>query len=354
MVAIFQKSTAVINDESEASRIHNKGCYGEPQSGGSLKLNLLETLYLFESERLSVADQEGTAMDFGQLVTYASRRIRNFEVRYIVYCDLRRRGLIVNMVQGDQDGIDFLLYSRGETPKTAAPRAFVVALSERSLFDLDGLFATCGGAEGTGKEVILSVVDEEGDITYYRLRMASPLAKIKESYSSESQGIALMDRVIIPDGGSAELIRKAGFYGNSIGPGLQISMIEAVHLMMLKALRVKSAKTGKNATLGAIKDVSSRIDPEFEQKLAVYRDLKRRGFIVKTGFKYGSHFRAYDSDPEKAHARFLVHAVTKGFVSAWPEISRAVRLAHGVRKELLFARVRAGAIEYLEIRRYLP
>ncbi len=354
MVAIFQKSTAVINDESEASRIHNKGCYGEPQSGGSLKLNLLETLYLFESERLSVADQGGVIMDFGQLVTYASRRIQNFEVRYIVYCDIRRRGLIVNLVQGQPEKIDFLLYGRGETPKNSSPRAFVMTISERSLFDLDDLFSVCEGAEGTGKDVILGVVDEEGDITYYRVRKTEPSAKMRESFHQTYQGIALMDRVVISDGDASAQLRKTGFYGNVIGPGLQISMLEAVHLMMLKVLKVKSAKTGKNATLNGVMETASRIDPEFEQKLSVYQDLKSRGFAVKTGFKYGSHFRAYDSDPENAHARYLVHAVTRGFMSTWPEISRAVRLAHGVRKELLFARVGRKGVEYLELRRHLP
>ncbi len=354
MVAIFQKSTAVINDESEASRIHNKGCYGEPQSGGSLKLNLLETLYLFESERLTVSDQDGRVMDFGELVTYASRRIQNFEVRYIVYCDLRRRGLIVNLSQGEGEGIDFVLYGRGSTPKNSSPRAFVVAVSERTLFDLDSLFDACRGADGTGKEVVLSVVDEEGDITYYRIRTVEPAAKMKEKFTEDFQGIALLDRVVISDPGGAARLRSMGFYGNMIGPGLQVSMLEAVHLMMKKALKVKSARTGKNATLNAIRDAASRIDPEFAQKLAVYEDMKGRGFIVKTGFKYGSHFRAYDADPEDAHARYLVHAVPRGFVSAWPEISRAVRLAHGVRKEILFARVLTGRIDYLELRRHLP
>ena len=354
MVAIFQKSAAVINDESEASRIHNKGCYGEPQSGGSLKLNLLETLYLFESERLSVADQEGQVMDFGQLLTYASRRISNFEVRYIAYCDMRKRGLIVNLAEGKPEGIDFLLYGRGETPKNSSPRAFVLTISERSLFDLDDLFSICEGAEGTGKDVILSVVDEEGDITYYRIKIAQPSARMRESFDAVFQGIALVDRVVVSDAEAADNIRKTGFYGNAMGPGLQISLLEAVHLMMKKALKVRSAKTGKNATLGSVTEAAARIDPEFEQKLAVYQDLKDRGFAVKTGFKYGSHFRAYDSDPEKAHARFLVHAVTRGFMSSWPEISRAVRVAHGVRKEILFARVGKSGVQYLELSRHLP
>jgi tRNA-intron endonuclease len=37
----------------------------------------------------------------------------------------------------------------------------------------------------------------------------------------------------------------------------------------------------------------------------------------------------------------------------WPEISRAVRLAHGVKKEMLFCRVKDDA-EYLEFKRFRP
>jgi tRNA-intron endonuclease len=352
MNAIFQKNSAVEMDQAEASRIHNKGCFGEPQGGGSLKLNLLEALYLFESERLSVEDQHGKELDFGELLIYACRRIQNFELRYLVYSDLRRRGLIVNLA--DEPDIDFYLYSRGSTPKSSPPSAYVIAISERSVFNLDDLYRICGNAEGTGKEIILSVVDEEGDITYYRLRLADPRAGMKEALQREYHGIVLADRVIIPEKNEAEELRVKGFYGNPVGPGLQISMLEASYLMSCGRLKLINAHTGRATALRSIIDASSRTDPEFEQKLIVYQDLKSRGFIVKTGFKYGSHFRAYDEDPEKAHARYLIHAVRRGYISAWPEISRAVRLAHGVRKEILFGRVTAGKVDYIQLRRYIP
>ncbi len=67
--------------------------------------------------------------------------------------------------------------------------------------------------------------------------------------------------------------------------------------------------------------------------------MKGKGLLVKTGFKYGSHFRAYEGDPSKQHARYLVHAVPEDYTAMWPEVSRAVRLAHGVKKEILLGRV---------------
>ncbi|MBX8632233.1 MAG: tRNA-intron lyase [Thermoplasmata archaeon] len=352
MAAIFRKDSALVNDEAEASRIHNKGCYGEPQSGGSLKLNLLEALYLFESERLSITTQAGSEMTFGDLITYASRRIRNFEVRYIVYSEMRRSGVVVNLAD-DDSGMDFTLYRRGDTPKNSSPDSYVIALSERELFDASALLSAGRGVEGTGKHLVLSVVDEEGDITHYRVKLEEPESRSREHLSGQYSGILLSDRVVVPDSEQADKLRQTGFYGNRLGSGLQLSLIEAVHLMGKKSLRLTSAKTGRSVPLNSVIELCSRIDQSFQEKMAVYEDLKERGFIVKTGFKYGSHFRAYDDDPEKAHARYLVRALPSGYVSTWPEISGSVRLAHGVRKEILFALVRGDGVDYIGLRRYI-
>ncbi|MEM3851658.1 MAG: tRNA-intron lyase [Methanomassiliicoccales archaeon] len=352
MAAIFNRNGALIKDEAEASRIHNKGWYGQPQGGGSLKLNLLEMLYLFETERLEVQDKKGNALDFGDLVMQAARQIDDFELMYIVYSDLRRRGLVASLAE--LEDVDFYLYERGKSPKSSAPAYYVVALSERTIFDLDELFSLSSAAEGTGKEIIIAVVDEEGDITHYRIRGVDPRASASGKEVGVYSGIALADRALIPDQAAAEELRKAAFYGNPLGTGLQISMLEAAFLMSRKRLKLINARTGRNAALNSLIEASCRRDPDFLHKLTVYSDLRERGFIVKTGFKYGSHFRAYDGDPDKEHARYLVHAVGRGFTATWPEISRAVRLAHGVRKELLFGRVGRNGVDYLQIKRHIP
>jgi tRNA splicing endonuclease len=42
-------SHVIVDDPAEASTIHNKGFYGVPQTGGVLKLDLIEAFYLVES-----------------------------------------------------------------------------------------------------------------------------------------------------------------------------------------------------------------------------------------------------------------------------------------------------------------
>jgi tRNA-intron endonuclease len=46
--------------------------------------------------------------------------------------------------------------------------------------------------------------------------------------------------------------------------------------------------------------------------------------------------------------------VPENYISTWPEVSRAVRLAHGVRKELILARAGKGDIHYLRLGRMRP
>ena len=80
----------------------------------------------------------------------------------------------------------------------------------------------------------------------------------------------------------------------------------------------------------------------------VYRKLISSGLIVKTGFKYGCNFRAYKGSMDD-HSDFLIH-VLEG-ENEWYEISRAVRLAASVRKEMIFAMIQDEKCHFIRIRR---
>ena len=97
-----------------------------------------------------------------------------------------------------------------------------------------------------------------------------------------------------------------------------------------------------------------KIYPDINRRLLVYKDLKHRGLIVKTGFKFGAHFRAYTKAPNLTHAEYLIHVVPVSFQQRWAEISRAIRLAHSVNKEILFAQVTTKTISYFRLGRLRP
>jgi len=84
-------------------------------------------------------------------------------------------------------------------------------------------------------------------------------------------------------------------------------------------------------------EIAKEIERNFERKYAVYSDLKRRGFVVKTGFKFGSEFRVYrkvESVDDLPHSEFLVDIADDLRLT---DLARAVRLAHSVKKKMVFA-----------------
>lgn len=342
--------SVIIKDQTEASQIYNKGYYGYPQSGGGLELDLLETIYLVETDRL-VVESEGERVGLDLLIKAASAHYEGFEILYIVFRDLRQRGYVVKSDAGE---FDFRVFPRGGTPSTTPTKYWVQAISERSAFVMRELFEEAEKSEHTRKELLLAVVDEEGDLTYYRASLGAPRATPSPKPPVVVEGFMLEDRVLVMDEGKGSELYSQGFFGKKIGKTLQLSLIETVYLMAQGVVTIHHTGSGKKMTMGAFKKRAAQIQPDFELRLRAYQDLRERGLVVKTGFKYGSHFRVYDGNPDGHHSKYLVHAVPWDYETIWPEMSRAVRLAHGVKKDILFARVTNKQVDYIRLRRVRP
>ena len=349
MAGILRDNSVLIDDEKDGSRIYNRGYYGTPQSGGGLKLSLLEALYLLESGRIEV-EEDGQPLTFNGLLRYASKNIASFEIYYTVYRDMRQRGYIVK--EGSPP-FDFRVLPRGGSPTKTPTKYWLSAFSERAVFDLNSVIEITGRAGELRKKLLIAIVDEEGDLTYYESSMKEPKGNGIPHPKTEVEGFLSEDRVSVTDPDATALLTENGFFGKMIGPYLQLSLIEAAYLMEKKVFKLRRFSTGRAVSLKGLMKVAKGVQPDFSLRLAVYRDLKEKGLITKTGFKYGTHFRAYEGDPERHHARYLVHCFEDGYTGLWPETSRAVRLAHGVRKEILFARVGDG-IDYLRLVRKRP
>ncbi len=351
MTGRLRGTEVLVEDQAEASQIHNKGYYGVPQSGGALKLDLMEAIYLEESERLEVV-ADGKRVSAAELLRAAHRMSEGFEIRYLVYRELRQRGYVVKL---GQPPLDFRVFPRGGSPNKTPSKWWVAAISERSTFDLGSLLESLDRTTDVRKKLLLAVVDEESDVTYYEVRRAIPKGRLGAvDLTVAVEGILMADRVMITDRGQAAALRGGHFFGKQIGPNLQLSLIEAAFLVELGALKLKDAKTNRALALATLKKRARELQPDFDLRLDAFKDMKGKGLVVKTGFKYGSHFRAYEGDPAKVHARYLVHAVPKDYMAMWPEVSRAVRLAHGVKKEILLGRVSEREVEYVSLSRYRP
>lgn len=340
----------VVEDTAEGSQLYNRGYHGQPLPGGGVELDLVEAAYLQEAGKLEVR-RGGRLLPLEALLREGGARVEKFEIKYLVYRDLRQRGYVV---KPGVPPLDFRVFPRGTGPDKGPTKYWVLALSERSVFDLPALEAHLEEVATVRKQLLVAVVDEESDITFYKADKASPRGTAAEGQGDpRTEVLFLRDRAIVLDPEAARRLYDQGFYGKMLGEKLQLSLLETVYLLKRGAIQVKRAQTGRRIGLPTLLREAKAIQPDLEMRLQVYENLKDRGVIVKTGFKYGSHFRAYEGDPEEHHAKYLVHALPQGYTGMWPEISRAVRLAHGVRKEILFGRL-GPEVEYIRLQRVRP
>jgi tRNA-intron endonuclease len=142
------------------------------------------------------------------------------------------------------------------------------------------------------------------------------------------------DLIIVREGNIAKIHEKS-HYGNMTEDGLELSLIEALYLMEKGKLEVNI--DSDDVTIEKLIKLI-RGQGSFTNYI-VFKDLRNRGYIVKTGFKYGSEFRLYErgKSPGDGHSNYLVKVASENSKFMMSDLSSYVRVAHGVNKKLLFA-----------------
>ncbi len=287
------------------------------------------------------------------MVSHATKLDSSFEEKFVVFRDLRKRGI---QVQTSNDPL-FTFYCEKKEEETLEKLTyFIIVISEReipSIFDLKKMIQHATDTNGLLR---LAIVDEEGDITYYELEIVEPQGINQNHSYNPIKGILLSNRVVIFDELTCDQLYKNEFFGKPFGDGLQLSLVEAFYLIKKEILHCALPSNKNVLSISSFTDHIAKYQKDIFLRYPVFSDLRSKGLIVKTGFKFGTHFRAYQKSPFKSHAEYLIHAIDKTYETQWSEISRAVRLAHAVNKFLLFALIEheKSTPTYLNIARIRP
>lgn len=172
------------------------------------------------------------------------------------------------------------------------------------------------------------------------------------------EGSLVDSQVKVWDEEDARKIHDEKYYGKILDSGeLQLSLSEALHLVERDEIEVVEEE--KAFTMEELFERCVSMDDEFPQKFSVYSDLRERGYIVKSGFKFGAHFRVYPRGvnpyvdgpkDNKQHTQWVVHAVQEDKTMSFQEMSRAVRLANNIRATMLWGVVDSeNGVTYYEV-----
>jgi tRNA-intron endonuclease len=161
-------------------------------------------------------------------------------------------------------------------------------------------------------------------------------------------GVELIENFLVvwnPKEGS-ELYKK-GFYGKPLGIAkpkipefnvpLVLDLMEGLYLVEDGTIKVYEGPEKKKVSLRKLRQMAKKLYEEFNQKYAVYHDLREGGLVVTPGIKFGCDFAVYKHGPGVEHAPYMVSVKQAGSEMTATEIVKAGRLATTVRKRFIIA-----------------
>jgi tRNA-intron endonuclease len=347
MHGTFEGGTVRVGGDAR-QRFHDARGYGRPLDGNRIELAPVEAAHLlFRGDLDSVAAADGETMDFRTFLVASDAALA-----FVVYKDLRDRGFYLSPARegwvDDPGRADLVVYPRGKGPADDAVAYRIRVAGERQAIPA----ATLG-------DVVLAVVDEEGELTYLETERTAAADETRtgaDRYDPPTglDAALLTDRAIAWDPPAA--LHDRGFYGQRLqgrnadaGP-LQLSLVEAAYLARHGALALDEPR---------VVDRGRAVEGErFDRRLRAYAALRAAGSVPKSGFKFGADFRTYDAFTtvdEMDHSTRLIRVVAPDHTVLPRALSLDVRLAGGVRKRMVFALTDVNeGIDWLSIARLTP
>jgi tRNA-intron endonuclease, archaea type len=278
----ISKSRIIAADQSTKD-ILRKGFFGNIDKG-ELVLLPEEVLYLIDV-RNAECSSKGTKLTFNDISAKFWNRDK-FTARYFTYKDWRDRGLIIKNPS----------YEYKEPEKTHM-KEYPKATLELPKYKLKGVFFETD---------LMSIIDDE---------------KGKEIYENLWFG------------------QYGSYKAADRGQLNKLDVYETLFLLEKKVL------TLENMSRKGLMDLATARRSDFKDLYMVYKDWRERGFVIKTGFKFGTHFRVYfpgakpvnPGSAEWVHSKHVLHVFPKESRLLTSEWARAIRVAHSVRKTFILA-----------------
>jgi tRNA-intron endonuclease len=169
---------------------------------------------------------------------------------------------------------------------------------------------------------------------------------LAQNAENQKINVELIDNFLVvwnPQEGSK--LYKTAYYGKPIGipkpkipefdVPLVLDLMEGFYLAETGQIAVHENQTP--VSIEILREKARMLYEEFEDKYAVYRDLRGSGLIVTPGIKFGCDFAVYKYGPGVEHAPYMVSVKAQGSTISATEIVKAGRLATTVRKRFIIA-----------------
>lgn len=160
----------ISSNSSEAHSLCQKSNFGEPKSG-KIYYSFSEALFLSEKRKLQILSKN-KELKFNELIRTIQKHDKKIQLKYPIFKDLRERGYVVKTAL--KFGADFRVYEKGRKPDDAHAKWVVFCEHESKTLKWSEFSAKNRVAHSTKKKLLLAILDEEGDVSYYEVGWIKP------------------------------------------------------------------------------------------------------------------------------------------------------------------------------------
>jgi len=101
------------------------------------------------------------------LLRRLKRKDKKFDTKYAAFSDLRGKGYIVKTAL--KFGAEFRVYDKGIKPREDHAKWILITVRESEKLNWHDFAAKSRVAHSTKKNLLVGIVDEDGDVTYYEV-----------------------------------------------------------------------------------------------------------------------------------------------------------------------------------------
>jgi len=164
------ENEVIESDQAIATALYNRSNYGTLKRN-KLHLSLIEALFLLEKDKIEIKKGK-KVLTSEEFIKKAKKNDKRFLIRYRVYSDLRGRGYVTKTAL--KYGADFRIYPRGKKMGEEHAKWAVFVVHESESFDWKKFASMMRVAHSVRKTLLIAVVDDELDTTYYESNWIKP------------------------------------------------------------------------------------------------------------------------------------------------------------------------------------
>lgn len=159
-------SEKIFSNSKEAFNLFESQRFGE-RTGEKIFYTLQEALFLVETKKMEITDSKDKKIKEKELFKKFEKIDKKFKTKYLVFRDLRQKGLIVKTAL--KFGAEFRVYEKGKNIGVDHAKWILFPVSQNEQLTWQDFSAKNRIAHSTNKKLLIAVVDEENEVSYYEV-----------------------------------------------------------------------------------------------------------------------------------------------------------------------------------------